>query len=418
MGRLNRQSLGQRRTPPRYLQHWLVRALQVDGVVVRVGERCRTCADGVAGAWTVSEDILPVRCRGSVPPSRPSAPAARNRSLPNRCPPRPPPRPRRRRSAGAAFQPEPSDAFRRRTRTASLPQPARAQARAGVTACRRRARHVPTIERASAQPVDRHERRRLLHETPVMAEAGRASEVGAGQFLVEPEPAPSPTVERQIDRAVAAAPASSSGPSPHWLVAGLSFVCLVESLDHWRPAGQPGDDSGGQRARARAGRACGTSDDLGGASSRLRSLQPRRPRPPRSARPRDSDVKPAAATDSSVVTLTRGWLTIEAPFELQIFEGKTLLGTTRSARLSLLAGPHDLRLVSAALNFETTDQRGDPGGRRDHDARGRAERHVVAERPTVGERLARRKVARDNSRDEPLGTGWAPRSDLAAPTTG
>ncbi len=65
-------------------------------------------------------------------------------------------------------------------------------------------------------------------------------------------------------------------------------------------------------------------------------------------------MKPAATTDSSVVTLTRGWLTIEAPFELQIFEGKTLLGTTRSTRLSLLAGPHDLRLVSAALNFETS----------------------------------------------------------------
>ena len=54
------------------------------------------------------------------------------------------------------------------------------------------------------------------------------------------------------------------------------------------------------------------------------------------------------------MTATRGWLTIEAPFQLQIFEGKRLLGTTRSERLSLLAGPHELRLVSTALNFDTT----------------------------------------------------------------
>ena len=39
---------------------------------------------------------------------------------------------------------------------------------------------------------------------------------------------------------------------------------------------------------------------------------------------------------------------------MQIFEGNTLLGTTRSQRLSLPAGSHELRLVSNALNFETT----------------------------------------------------------------
>jgi hypothetical protein len=54
------------------------------------------------------------------------------------------------------------------------------------------------------------------------------------------------------------------------------------------------------------------------------------------------------------LTLTRGWLTVEAPFEMQIFEGNTLLGTTKSERVSLLAGPHELRLVNSPLNFETT----------------------------------------------------------------
>jgi len=48
-----------------------------------------------------------------------------------------------------------------------------------------------------------------------------------------------------------------------------------------------------------------------------------------------------------------GWLTISAPFELQVLEGGNLLGTTSTAKLMLAAGRHDLVLRNAALGFET-----------------------------------------------------------------
>jgi hypothetical protein len=50
---------------------------------------------------------------------------------------------------------------------------------------------------------------------------------------------------------------------------------------------------------------------------------------------------------------TGGWLTIESPVDLQVYEDTTLLGTSRAERLMLPAGRHQLRLVAAALNFET-----------------------------------------------------------------
>ena len=48
-----------------------------------------------------------------------------------------------------------------------------------------------------------------------------------------------------------------------------------------------------------------------------------------------------------------GWLTITAPFELQVFEGGTLIGTTSTPRLMLAAGHHDLELKNVALGFDT-----------------------------------------------------------------
>jgi hypothetical protein len=48
-----------------------------------------------------------------------------------------------------------------------------------------------------------------------------------------------------------------------------------------------------------------------------------------------------------------GWLTITAPFELQVLEGGNLLGTTSTAKLMLSAGHHDLVLRNATLAFET-----------------------------------------------------------------
>jgi serine/threonine-protein kinase len=49
-----------------------------------------------------------------------------------------------------------------------------------------------------------------------------------------------------------------------------------------------------------------------------------------------------------------GWLTIQSPLDLQVFEGTTLVGTTASERITLPSGPHTLRFVSTPLGFETS----------------------------------------------------------------
>jgi hypothetical protein len=145
------------------------------------------------------------------------------------------------------------------------------------------------------------------------------------------------------------APATSAGAQrsiAHYLVAGLAFVCLVESfVIAGLLASRTGTPAG---AEAR--------EPAQSAAARPPAVQApvaARPTPP-AARSAAQDVKPTAAAAATPVTLTRGWLTIEAPFDLQIYEGATLLGTTKSERLSLLAGPHDLRLVNSALNYETS----------------------------------------------------------------
>ncbi|HUL74112.1 MAG TPA: PEGA domain-containing protein [Vicinamibacterales bacterium] len=48
-----------------------------------------------------------------------------------------------------------------------------------------------------------------------------------------------------------------------------------------------------------------------------------------------------------------GWLTLSAPFELQVIEGGNLVGTTSTPKLMLSAGHHDLQLKNAALGFDT-----------------------------------------------------------------
>ncbi|MQA28713.1 MAG: PEGA domain-containing protein [Luteitalea sp.] len=48
-----------------------------------------------------------------------------------------------------------------------------------------------------------------------------------------------------------------------------------------------------------------------------------------------------------------GWVSIAAPFEMKIFEGSTLLGTTSSTRIMLPAGAHTFELVNEDLAFTT-----------------------------------------------------------------
>ena len=49
-----------------------------------------------------------------------------------------------------------------------------------------------------------------------------------------------------------------------------------------------------------------------------------------------------------------GWLTVKAPFTLEIREDGQLLGNTDSDRLMLAAGKHDLQLVSDTMNYRVT----------------------------------------------------------------
>jgi hypothetical protein len=49
-----------------------------------------------------------------------------------------------------------------------------------------------------------------------------------------------------------------------------------------------------------------------------------------------------------------GWIAVFAPFDLQIYEGKRLLGTTENERIMLKAGHHELELVNTRLSFRET----------------------------------------------------------------
>jgi hypothetical protein len=51
---------------------------------------------------------------------------------------------------------------------------------------------------------------------------------------------------------------------------------------------------------------------------------------------------------------TGGWLTIDAPEEMHVYEGGRLLGTSRTERIMLQAGNHDLELRNDAVGFSTT----------------------------------------------------------------
>ena len=49
-----------------------------------------------------------------------------------------------------------------------------------------------------------------------------------------------------------------------------------------------------------------------------------------------------------------GWISVEAPAEVQVYEDTRLLGSTQSDRIMVLAGRHDLSLVNEALGYRTT----------------------------------------------------------------
>ena len=44
-----------------------------------------------------------------------------------------------------------------------------------------------------------------------------------------------------------------------------------------------------------------------------------------------------------------GWISVQSPIELQVFEGDRLLGTSRTDRIMVSAGRHEINIVNEAL---------------------------------------------------------------------
>ncbi len=49
-----------------------------------------------------------------------------------------------------------------------------------------------------------------------------------------------------------------------------------------------------------------------------------------------------------------GWIAVQSPIELQVYEGDRLLGTSRSDRIMVSAGRHEINLVNEALGYRAT----------------------------------------------------------------
>jgi hypothetical protein len=68
----------------------------------------------------------------------------------------------------------------------------------------------------------------------------------------------------------------------------------------------------------------------------------------------------AGATTSIVFSLAKaaapgaGWLSIKAPFEVQLFEGANVIGTGDMAKVMLPAGRHDIVMLNRALQYQET----------------------------------------------------------------
>jgi len=68
----------------------------------------------------------------------------------------------------------------------------------------------------------------------------------------------------------------------------------------------------------------------------------------------------AGGTASLMVPLARpevgggGWVRVSSPIELQVYEGQSLVGSSRMDRVMLPAGSRTLRLVNAEADYETT----------------------------------------------------------------
>jgi hypothetical protein len=66
-----------------------------------------------------------------------------------------------------------------------------------------------------------------------------------------------------------------------------------------------------------------------------------------------SIVTPVASATTAAGPVS-GWLTVKAPFSLEIREEGRIVGTTDADRLMLAAGPHTIELVNETLGYRVT----------------------------------------------------------------
>ena len=123
----------------------------------------------------------------------------------------------------------------------------------------------------------------------------------------------------------------------------------------------------------------------------------------------------SGATASLVVPLSAaalsqsGWIAVSAPVEMQLFEGDRLLGTTRSDRMVLSAGRHDIDIVSNELGYRVTRTVKVAPGKVAAISRGNAQGHDRAERLAMGRGLDRRRESWRNAHRKLLAGHWSAR---------
>jgi len=71
-------------------------------------------------------------------------------------------------------------------------------------------------------------------------------------------------------------------------------------------------------------------------------------------------VVPLGAVESAPLS---GWVSVSAPVELQLYEGKRLLGSSQSDRVMVSAGKHDIELINETVGYRATRTVQVPAGR-------------------------------------------------------
>jgi hypothetical protein len=77
------------------------------------------------------------------------------------------------------------------------------------------------------------------------------------------------------------------------------------------------------------------------------------PAPPAAAlqAPVNPSVVPEPAATDQIAKIEPGWVSVAAPFDMELYEQGKLLGTTGIDRIMLPAGRHDIEVVSEALGY-------------------------------------------------------------------